>query len=77
VLPADVPHGYAELVATDEDGAMVGTWVLVGPRNQGVGTPGTGSDEGPSLDPAVLLLAAAFGLAGLLLLAGILRSARR
>jgi hypothetical protein len=78
-LPADFPHGYAQLVATAEDGTQVTTWVLVGSRSE-AGPPPTAPPPAFNqlLDPSVLLLVALIGGIGIALaIALIKRSATR
>ncbi|CAN5782396.1 hypothetical protein BH24CHL5_BH24CHL5_05150 [soil metagenome] len=61
-LPSDVPDGYAELVATADDGETARMWVLVGTAT-GSGLPTAGGGN-TLADPSVLVL-------GGLLLAGV------
>lgn len=53
-LPADFPLGYAELVATSDDGSRASTWILVGPRTDATLAP----PNRPAIwqDPAVWLI---------------------
>ncbi|MDP8903992.1 MAG: hypothetical protein M3N29_01520 [Chloroflexota bacterium] len=77
-LPADFPHGYAQLIATADDGSEVSTYVLVGPREQVTGeAPRSAAASEWWLDPSVLILAGMVGVAGLALFAVTIRSARR
>ncbi len=71
-LPADYPHGYAELVATAQDGTQVATWVHVGPRTGGTGAPPSSPSGGGGIDPSLvvlgLMVAGAIAAAGYLVL---------
>jgi hypothetical protein len=74
-LPADWPHGYAELIASSDDGSGVSTWILVGPRTES--TPAPPNRLQWWQDPALLLLSAGLAAGGLILAVMTIRSARR
>jgi len=75
-LPADFPHGYAQLIANSDDGSEVSTFVLVGPLENAPPLPGGSTGEW-WLDPSVLILAAILATGTVALAMVALRSARR
>lgn len=73
-LPADFPPGYAELVASGDDGSRTSTYLLSGPRTDS--TPAPPNQPQWWQDPAVILLAGGLGGGAALLAWMMLRSAR-
>ena len=69
-LPADFPHGYAQVIATAIDGSQTSTWVLVGERT--ASSPPPPDTRSWWSDPSVLVLVifvvGAVAVAGYLLL---------
>ena len=75
-MPADFPHGYAQLIANSDDGSEVSTWILVGPRENAPPLP-AGSTGEWWLDPSVLILAVILATGTVALAMVAIRSARR
>lgn len=73
-LPADFPVGWADVVATGDDGSSTSTQVLVGPRAGAPPRPGRATAWWQ--DPATLLLAALLIAGGIGLSVVLLRSSR-
>jgi hypothetical protein len=74
-LPDDFPNGYAELVASGDDGSRASTWILVGPRTQT--TPASPDDTQWWQDPSIWLLSALLGGGGIALALMALRSRKQ
>lgn len=54
-LPESFPVGYAQLRATSDDGSVASAWVRVG-NGQDLGVPPETAQDGPLIDPSLLLV---------------------